>query len=155
MHWQRHKSGAEHMRQMVERGEKMPVCIVIGSDPASMYSASAPLPPNIDEFLFAGFLRRDPVKLAKAVTCDLEVPADAEIVIEGYIDPAEALVVEGPVWRSHRILFRSRFVSAGARDGRDDAQESRCTSRPLSVDRQWKISISGTPPSASFCRCSS
>ena len=96
MHWQRHKTGAEHMRQMAERGEKMPVCIVIGCDPASMYSASAPLPPNIDEFLFAGFLRRDPVKLTKAVTCDLDVPADAEIVIEGYIDPAEALVVEGP-----------------------------------------------------------
>ncbi|MEN9818186.1 MAG: hypothetical protein RLZ32_2066 [Gemmatimonadota bacterium] len=96
MHWQRHKTGAEHMRQMAERGEKMPVCIVVGSDPASMYSASAPLPPNIDEFLFAGFLRREPVRLAKAVTCDLEVPADAEFVIEGYIDPAEPLVVEGP-----------------------------------------------------------
>ncbi len=96
MHWQRHKTGAEHMRQMAERGEKMPVCIVVGADPASMYSASAPLPPNIDEFLFAGFLRKDPVKLAKAVSCDLEVPADAEFVIEGYIDPAEALVIEGP-----------------------------------------------------------
>ena len=96
MHWQRHKTGAEHMRQMAERGEKMPVCIVVGADPASMYSASAPLPPNIDEFLFAGFLRRDPVRLAKAVTNDLEVPADAEFVIEGYIDPAEALIVEGP-----------------------------------------------------------
>jgi 4-hydroxy-3-polyprenylbenzoate decarboxylase len=96
MHWQRHKTGAEHMRQMAERGERMPVCIVVGCDPASMYSASAPLPPNIDEFLFAGFLRRDPVRLTKAVTCDLEVPADAECVIEGYIDPAEELVVEGP-----------------------------------------------------------
>lgn len=96
MHWQRHKTGAEHMRQMAERGEKMPVCIVVGSDPASMFSASAPLPPNIDEFLFAGFLRKDPVRLAKAVTNDLEVPADAEFVIEGYIDPAEELVVEGP-----------------------------------------------------------
>jgi 4-hydroxy-3-polyprenylbenzoate decarboxylase len=96
MHWQRHKTGAEHMRLMAERGEKMPVCIVVGADPASMYSASAPLPPNIDEFLFAGFLRKDPVRLAKAVSCDLEVPADAEFVIEGYIDPAEALVIEGP-----------------------------------------------------------
>ena len=96
MHWQRHKTGAEHMRQMAERGEKMPVCIVIGADPASVYSASAPLPPNIDEFIFAGFLRRDPVILAKAITCDLEVPAEAEFVVEGYIDPAEALVTEGP-----------------------------------------------------------
>ncbi len=96
MHWQRHKSGAEHWRQMAEKGEKMPVCIIIGSDPASMYSASAPLPPNIDEFIFAGFLRKSPVQLTKALTCDLEVPADAEIVIEGYIDPAEPLVTEGP-----------------------------------------------------------
>jgi 4-hydroxy-3-polyprenylbenzoate decarboxylase len=96
MHWQRHKTGAAHWREMAEKGERMPVCIVVGADPASMYSASAPLPPNIDEFIFAGFLRKAPVKLAKAVTCDLEVPADAEIVIEGYIDPTEALVTEGP-----------------------------------------------------------
>ncbi|MCC7002820.1 MAG: UbiD family decarboxylase, partial [Gemmatimonadaceae bacterium] len=95
-HWQRHKTGAAHWREMAEKGEKMPVCIVIGSDPASMYSASAPLPPNIDEYIFAGFLRKKPVKLVKAVSCDLEVPADAEIVIEGFIDPKEALVTEGP-----------------------------------------------------------
>jgi 4-hydroxy-3-polyprenylbenzoate decarboxylase len=96
MHWQRHKVGAEHWRQMAERGEKMPVCIAVGADPASMYSASAPLPPAIDEFLFAGFLRKEPVKLTKAVSNDLDVPADADLVIEGYIDPKEALVMEGP-----------------------------------------------------------
>ena len=96
MHWQRHKVGAAHWREMAERGEKMEVCIAIGGDPASMYSASAPLPPMVDEFIFAGFLRKEPVQLAKALTCDLEVPADAEFVLEGYIDPAEALVTEGP-----------------------------------------------------------
>jgi 4-hydroxy-3-polyprenylbenzoate decarboxylase len=96
MHWQRHKVGAAHWREMAERGERMPVCIALGADPPSMYSASAPLPPTIDEFIFAGFLRRDPVSLTKAVTCDLEVPAEADFVIEGYIDPAEALVSEGP-----------------------------------------------------------
>ncbi|MBK8248559.1 MAG: menaquinone biosynthesis decarboxylase [Gemmatimonadetes bacterium] len=96
MHWQRHKVGAAHWREMAERGEKMPVCIAIGADPASVYSASAPLPPMVDEFIFAGFLRKEPVALTKAITCDLEVPWDAEIVIEGEIDPAEALVVEGP-----------------------------------------------------------
>ncbi len=96
MHWQRHKSGAEHWREMGARGEKMPVCIAIGADPASVYSGSAPLPPTIDEFLFAGFLRSKPVKLVKALTCDLEVPAEAEFVLEGYIDPAEPLVTEGP-----------------------------------------------------------
>lgn len=96
MHWQRHKVGAAHWRAMADRGEKMPVCIVVGADPASVYSASAPLPPNVDEFLFSGFLRNRPVALAKALTNDLEVPAHAEIVIEGYIDPAEPLVTEGP-----------------------------------------------------------
>jgi 4-hydroxy-3-polyprenylbenzoate decarboxylase len=96
MHWQRHKVGAAHWRVMAERGETMPVVIALGGDPASIYAASAPLPPTIDEFLFAGFLRGEPVRLAKAVTSDLEVPAEAEIVIEGYIDPREELVLEGP-----------------------------------------------------------
>ncbi len=96
MHWQRHKVGAAHWREMAERGERMHVCIAIGADPASVYSASAPLPPMVDEFIFAGFLRKSPVSLTKAVTCDLDVPSDAEFVIEGYIDPSEDLVVEGP-----------------------------------------------------------
>jgi 4-hydroxy-3-polyprenylbenzoate decarboxylase len=96
MHWQRHKVGAAHWREMAERGEVMPVCIAVGADPASIYAASAPLPPTVDEFLFAGFLRKTPVHLAKAASCDLEVPAEAEFVFEGYIDPREDLVVEGP-----------------------------------------------------------
>jgi 4-hydroxy-3-polyprenylbenzoate decarboxylase len=96
MHWQRHKVGAAHWREMAEKGERMDVCIAIGADPASVYSASAPLPPTIDEFIFAGFLRKSPVSLSHAVTCELEVPSEAEFVIEGYIDPAEPLVVEGP-----------------------------------------------------------
>ncbi len=96
MHWQRHKVGAAHWREMAERGERMPVCIAIGADPASIYAASAPLPPAVDEFIFAGFLRKAPVTLAKALTCDLEVPAEADFVIEGYIDPGEDLVIEGP-----------------------------------------------------------
>jgi len=96
MHWQRHKSGAAHWREMAARSEVMPVVIALGGDPAATYSGSAPLPPGIDEFLFAGFLRRSPVELTKAITCDLEVPTEAEIVIEGHIDPAEALVMEGP-----------------------------------------------------------
>jgi len=96
MHWQRHKVGAAHWRDIAAAGKTMPVCIAIGGDPASIYSASAPLPPTIDEFIFAGFMRKEPVILAKALTCDLEVPAEADFVIEGYIDPADELVVEGP-----------------------------------------------------------
>jgi 4-hydroxy-3-polyprenylbenzoate decarboxylase len=96
MHWQRHKVGAAHWREMAARRERMPVVIAVGGDPASVYSGSAPLPPTIDEFLFAGFLRKSPVELAHALTCELEVPGEADFVIEGYIDPAEDLVMEGP-----------------------------------------------------------
>ena len=96
MHWQRHKVGAAHWRALAAQGVTMPVAIVLGGDPPSIYSASAPLPPTIDEYLFAGFLRKEPVRLTKAVTSDLMVPAEADIVIEGYIDPGEPLVTEGP-----------------------------------------------------------
>jgi 4-hydroxy-3-polyprenylbenzoate decarboxylase len=96
MHWQRHKVGAAHWREMARRGEKMPVVVALGGDPATIYSGTAPLPPQVDEFVFSGFLRSAPVRLARAVTCDLPVPAEADIVIEGYIDPAEELVLEGP-----------------------------------------------------------
>jgi len=96
MHWQRHKVGAAHWREMAERKQRMPVVIALGGDPASIYSGSAPLPPTIDEFLFAGFVRRNPVELARALSCELMVPAEAELVLEGYIDPAEELVLEGP-----------------------------------------------------------
>jgi len=96
MHWQRHKVGAAHWRAMAERGERMPVAVALGGDPASVYSASAPLPPMIDEYLFAGFLRGEPVRLTETIDGALDVPADAEIVLEGYIDPAEPLVLEGP-----------------------------------------------------------
>ncbi len=94
MHWQPHKDGAEHWRGYA-KGEKMPVAIAIGGDPASVYVASAPLPPEIDEYLFAGFLRKEPVELVKGVTVDLEVPAQAEIVIEGFVQVGE-LQTEGP-----------------------------------------------------------
>src|SRR5215216_4734507 len=96
MHWQRHKVGAAHWREMAAKGERMPVVIALGGDPASIYSGSAPLPPNIDEFLFAGFLRGAPVELGRALNSDLAVPAEAELVLEGYIDPGEPLVLEGP-----------------------------------------------------------
>lgn len=95
MHWQMHKVGAEHARQSAERQQKIDVAICLGGDPALTYAATAPLPPGIDEMLFAGFLRKRPVTLVKAKTVDLSVPEDAEIVIEGRIDPRE-LRMEGP-----------------------------------------------------------
>lgn len=96
MHWQIHKHGRAHERAYGERGERrMPVSVAIGADPAMIYSATAPLPDGISEALFAGFLREQPVELVKCVTNDLEVPARAEIVLEGWVDPDERRV-EGP-----------------------------------------------------------
>ncbi|MDQ3555203.1 MAG: menaquinone biosynthesis decarboxylase [Gemmatimonadota bacterium] len=96
MHWQQHKGGAAHFRAWKRRGERMPVVVAIGGDPATMYTPTAPLPPGIDEYLFGGFLRREPVYTARAVTTDLRIPAQAEIVLEGYVDPDEDLAIEGP-----------------------------------------------------------
>jgi 4-hydroxy-3-polyprenylbenzoate decarboxylase len=96
MHWHKHKTGARHYAGYKERGIKMPVSVVIGGDPAYTYAATAPLPDNIDEYLLAGFLRKKRVELVKCLTNDLEVPNDADFIIEGYIDPQEEMIWEGP-----------------------------------------------------------
>ncbi|MDR1225970.1 MAG: menaquinone biosynthesis decarboxylase [Prevotellaceae bacterium] len=96
MHWHKHKTGARHFAQYKEAGQRMPVAVALGGDPVYAYCATAPLPDNLDEYLLAGFLRSKPVTLVKCITQPLEVPADADIVIEGYVDPQEQLVVEGP-----------------------------------------------------------
>jgi 4-hydroxy-3-polyprenylbenzoate decarboxylase len=96
MHWQRHKGGAEHERVAQENDKpRIPCAIALGGDPAAMWAASAPLPPNIDEYLLAGYLRGKPVEFVKCVTQPIEAPANAEIVIEGYVDPNEH-EMEGP-----------------------------------------------------------
>ena len=96
MHWQTHKQGAEHYRRMEKQGRKrMDVAVAIGADPATMYSAILPLPPDIDEMMVAGFLRRQPVEMVKCETVDLEVPANAEFVLEGYLELGE-MRTEGP-----------------------------------------------------------
>ena len=96
MHWQRHKTGANHFEAWRTAGEKMPVSVTLGGDPVYTYCATAPLPENISEYLLAGFLRKKRVKLVKCLTNNLWVPDDADIVIEGYVDPAEPFAVEGP-----------------------------------------------------------
>jgi 4-hydroxy-3-polyprenylbenzoate decarboxylase len=97
MHWQTHKQGAEHYRRLMKEGKqtRMDVAVAIGSDPATMYSAILPLPPDLDEMMIAGFLRGKPVEMVKCETSDLEVPANAEIVLEGYVNLGE-LRREGP-----------------------------------------------------------
>lgn len=96
MHWHRHKTGARHYDGYKRRGERMPVSVAIGGDPVYAYSATAPVPDNIDEMLLAGMLRQKPVKMVKCLTNDIWVPADCDFVLEGYVDPAEELTVEGP-----------------------------------------------------------
>jgi 4-hydroxy-3-polyprenylbenzoate decarboxylase len=95
MHWHMHKDGAKHYRNAEKLGKRLEVAVAIGSDPAVMYSATAPLPEGVDEMLFAGFLRKSPVELVKCDTIDLEVPANSEIVLEGYCEPNERRI-EGP-----------------------------------------------------------
>jgi 4-hydroxy-3-polyprenylbenzoate decarboxylase len=90
MHWQTHKQGAEHYRRMLAgTAKRMDVAVAIGADPATMYSAILPLPPDLDEMMIAGFLRGKPVEMVKCETSDLEVPANSEIVLEGYVELGE------------------------------------------------------------------
>ncbi len=95
MHWQVHKVGARHGKRYYERGERMPVAVCLGGDPAYTFAATAPLPDGLDEILFAGFARKKSVELVRCETNDLEVPADVDFVLEGYVQPGETRP-EGP-----------------------------------------------------------
>ena len=95
MHWHPNKVGARHYAEYEKLGRRMELAVALGGDPALMYSASAPLPEDFDEMIFAGFLRKQAVNMVHCKTVDLEVPADSEIVIEGYVDPHERRM-EGP-----------------------------------------------------------
>jgi 4-hydroxy-3-polyprenylbenzoate decarboxylase len=96
MHWHMHKDGAAHYRKYQKLGQRMPVTVTLGGDPAYTYAATAPLPPIVDEYLFAGVIRKRGVKLVKSLTNDIWIPADADIVIEGYVETEDPLRTEGP-----------------------------------------------------------
>jgi len=97
MHWHKHKVSARHFAEYKKTGKKMPVAVALGGDPAYAYSATAPLPENVDEYMLAGFLRKKKVELVKCITQpEIEVPADADFVIEGFVDPNEEPIWEGP-----------------------------------------------------------
>jgi len=95
MHWQKHKRGALHGDISKDRGEKIPTAIIIGGEPATIFSSIAPVPEGLDKYLFAGITRKEGIKTVKCKTIDLDVPANAEIVLEGYVDP-EDIRDEGP-----------------------------------------------------------
>lgn len=96
MHWHLHKGGAAHYEAYKAKGEKMPVTVTLGGDMAYTYAATAPMPENMDEFMLAGFFRQKKVKLVKSLTNDIWIPEDVDFVLEGYVDPSEEKVVEGP-----------------------------------------------------------
>jgi 4-hydroxy-3-polyprenylbenzoate decarboxylase len=97
VHWHKHKVSARHYAEYKKTGQRMPVAVALGGDPAYAYSATAPLPENVDEYMLAGFLRKKKVELVKCITQpDIEIPADADFVIEGYVDPTEEPIWEGP-----------------------------------------------------------
>jgi 4-hydroxy-3-polyprenylbenzoate decarboxylase len=128
----------------------MPVAVAIGSDPATMYSAILPLPPDLDEMMIAGFLRGKPVEMVKCETCDLEVPANAEIVLEGYVDSAR-LRREGP-FGDHTGFYSLDddypvFHVTCVTHRKDPIYATTIVGR-----RRWRISTWARRSSASFCR---
>jgi 4-hydroxy-3-polyprenylbenzoate decarboxylase len=95
MHWHIHKDGSHYFNEYRSKGKRMPVAVAIGADPASIYAATAPMPRGVDEMLLAGFIRNKPVAMTKCITIDMQVPSEAEFILEGYVDPDE-LRLEGP-----------------------------------------------------------
>ncbi|HWC52426.1 MAG TPA: UbiD family decarboxylase, partial [Chitinophagaceae bacterium] len=97
MHWHKHKVSAKHFQEYKKLNERMPIAVALGGDPVYAYAATAPLPENVDEYMLAGFLRKKRVELVKCITQpEVEVPADADFIIEGYVDPNDELIWEGP-----------------------------------------------------------
>ncbi|MBI4383078.1 MAG: menaquinone biosynthesis decarboxylase, partial [Nitrospinae bacterium] len=138
MHWHIHKDGAHFFHEYRKRNKVMEVAVAIGGDPVVCYSASAPLPYGVDEFLLAGFIRKQPVPLVRCKTVDLEVPATAEIVLEGFIDPAE-LRREGP-FGDHTGYY--------SQDG--DYPVFRLTAITHRKDPIYLTTIVGKPPQEDF-----
>ena len=142
-----------HFHRYKERGQSVPVAVVLGGDPALTYAATAPLPDGIDELVLAGFLRRRAGR-AGAVqdAVDLEVPADADFVLEGYVDPTEPLIDEGPFGDHTGYYTPRRQVSRVPRHRGDAAQATRSIRRRSSGRRRWKTRGWERRPSGCFCR---
>jgi 4-hydroxy-3-polyprenylbenzoate decarboxylase len=138
MHWQVHKVGARHGKRYYERGEKMPVAVTIGGDPVYTFAATAPLPDGLDEILFAGFLRRKAVEMVRCKTVDLEVPADVDFVLEGFVQPGETRP-EGP-FGDHTGFYTSL----------EDYPVFHLTAITHRTDAVYPTTIVGIPPMEDF-----
>lgn len=138
MHWHIHKDSAGHFHRYKELGERMPVCVAIGGDPSMTFSAICPLPPGIDEYLFAGFIRGESVKMVKAVTNELLVPAEADIILEGYVDPTE-MRLEGP-FGDHTGYYSLE----------GDYPVFHLTAITMRKDPVWFATVVGKPPKEDF-----
>jgi len=170
MHWHIHKDAAEHYRK---NNSRMPVAVAIGADPATIYAATAPLPHGIDEIMLAGFLRKEPVELVKCETVDLEVPARAEIILEGYVDLNEtklegpfgdhtgyySLADQYPVFHLTCITRRKKPVYTATIVGRppmEDAYLGKATERiflPLMRMQLSEVVDMNMPPEGVFHNC--
>ena len=153
MHWQVHKVGARHGKRYYERNERMPVAVTLGGDPAYTFAATAPLPDGLDEILFAGFMRKKSVELVPCKTIDLEVPADVDFVLEGYVQPGETRP-EGPFGDHTGYLHRGRGLSRSSISPRSRIGATRSIRPRSSAFRRWRISTSATPASGFSCRSS-
>jgi hypothetical protein len=134
MHWQMHKVGAQHHREAQEKKQKIEAAICLGGDPCLPFCAIAPLPEEIDEMMFAGFLRGKPVDMVKCETIDVRVPADCEYVIEGTIDPDEVRP-EGPSAITPATTRRLKIIPCFAsRASRTAKSHLSCDHRRHSTD---------------------
>ena len=140
LHWQLQKTGARHWRRYVELKQRMPVAVALGGDPAYTFASTAPLPDGIDEFMFAGFLRKKSVELVKCGTNDLEVPADCDFVLEGYVDPNEKPELEG--------MFGDHTGYYSLPEPYPKFHVERVTHRK---DAIYPSTIVGVPPMEDFC----
>ena len=153
MHWQTHKQGAEHYRRLLAEGkqERMEVAVAVGSDPATMFSAILPLPPDLDEMMFAGFLRGKPVEMVKCKTVDIEIPANRRDRARRLRDARRA-AHRGTVRRPHRLLLARGRLSGLPRDLRNAAQEARLRHHDRRPATDGKTTTWARPSSASSFR---
>ena len=137
MHWQIHKDSTAHHAVAERLGERLPVAIAIGCDPIVSYAATAPLPGDIDEYMFAGFLRGERVEMVDCLTVPLQVPAHAQIILEGYVEPGRA-ASGGSVRRPHRLLHAGGGLPGPAHRGDDHTEAA-----DLPLDRHVEATAGG------------